>query len=39
VIQGQGVTPERVVALDPRLVGRGDRDVQLKEAVEYLRGH
>ena len=36
VIDKQGIEPDFVVEMAPRFVGRGDKDTQLKKAVEVL---
>lgn len=37
VINKQGLEPDLEVEMEPRYVGRGEKDIQLKEAVEYLK--
>lgn len=36
VIDKNGIEPDFVVEMEPRFVGRGDKDTQLKKAVEIL---
>ena len=32
-----GVEPDIKVEMEPRYVGRGEKDIQVKRAVEYFR--
>lgn len=36
-INHQGIKPDIVKDMDPRLVGKGEKDIQLQRAVKYLR--